>query len=168
MISYQGIFPNIDSSVFVAENATLIGRVTIQKESSIWYNAVLRGDLNAIEIGEQTNLQEGACVHVTPEFKTIIGNRVTVGHGVILHGCQIEDDVLIGMGAIILDGAVIQKGALVAAGCVVPPHKVVPAHHLVMGNPMKIVRLLTPEEQQHQLGNAQLYVNLGREYQSQQ
>lgn len=104
---------------------------------------------------------------MTPELKTIIGNRVTVGHGVMLHSCQIEDDVLIGMGAIILDGAIIKKGALVA-GCVAPPHKVVRTYHLVMRNLMRVVHLLTPEEQQQQIENARLYVNLGREYQSQQ
>lgn len=166
MIPYQMHLPTVDPTVFIAPNATLIGHLTISKQSSIWYNAVLRADLNSITIGEQSNIQEGVCIHVSKEHSTLIKNRVTIGHGAILHGCTVEDDVLIGMGAIILDGAIIQKGALIGAGCVVPPNKTVPANHLALGNPMKIVRSLTELELQHNIENALLYVNLAKEYQS--
>lgn len=166
MIPYKTYTPQIDPTVFTAHNATIIGHVNISKESSIWYNAVLRGDLNTITIGEQTNLQEGVCVHVTTTHPTIIKNRVTIGHGAILHGCHIMDNVLIGMGAIILDGAVIESGAMVGAGCVVPPNKKVPANHLALGNPMKIIRPLTESELKHNIENALLYVELSKEYQS--
>ncbi len=165
MISYNGILPTVHPSVFIASNATLVGEVLIQEDSSIWYQSVLRADLNRIEIGKQSNLQEGVFVHVTPELPTKIGNHVTVGHGAILHGCEIQDDALIGMGAIVLDGAIIEKGALVAAGCVVPPRKIVPAKHLAMGNPMKIVRELSAAEVAEQVKNAQLYVQLAKNYQ---
>ena len=102
---------------------------------------------------------------MTSEFPTKIGNGVTVGHGAILHGWEIQDNALIGMGAIILDGAIIEEGALVAAGCVVPPRKVVPARHLVMGNPMRVVRILSEGEIEHQIKNAELYVQLAKDYQ---
>ena len=167
MISYQNNLPQIDSTAFIAHNATLIGKVILSKESSVWYNAVLRADLNTICVGEQTNLQEAVCIHVTKEHPTLIKNRVTIGHGAILHGCTIEDNVLIGMGAIILDGAIIETGAMVGAGCVVPPNKKVPANHLALGNPMKIIRPLTESELKCNIENALLYVELSKEYQSQ-
>lgn len=166
MIAYKNHLPKIEENVFIAHNATLIGNINIQKEASIWYNAVLRGDLNFISIGEQTNIQEGVCIHVTTEKPTIIKKRVTVGHGAILHSCQIENDALIGMGAIILDGATIETGAMVGAGCVVPPNKIVPAHHLALGNPMKVIRPLTELEIKHNFDNALMYVKLAKDYQS--
>lgn len=166
MIPYKNILPKIHHTVFMAHNATLIGNVNVAKDSSIWYNAVCRADLNTISIGEQSNLQEAVCIHVTETHPTIIKNRVTIGHGAILHGCQIEDDVLIGMGAIILDGAIVETGAMVAAGCVVPPNKIIPANHLALGNPMKIVRPLTEIELKQNIENALLYVKLSKDYQS--
>ena len=150
MISYQNNLPQIDSTAFIAHNATLIGKVILSKESSVWYNAVLRADLNTICVGEQTNLQEAVCIHVTKEHPTLIKNRVTIGHG-----------------AILLDGAIIETGAMVGAGCVVPPNKKVPANHLALGNPMKIIRPLTESELKCNIENALLYVELSKEYQSQ-
>ncbi|MGL4374698.1 MAG: gamma carbonic anhydrase family protein, partial [Turicibacter sp.] len=160
LLNYRNNQPHLHDTTFLAHNVVIIGNSTLKRESNIWFNVTIRGDLNKIVIGEQTNIQEGAVIHVTTTHPTIIGNGVTVGHGAILHGCTIHDSVLIGMGAIILDGALIEKESLVAAGCVVPPNKVVPARHLAMGNPMKIIRELTEEEIAHTKENAKLYVEL--------
>jgi len=113
--AYQGKKPLVDPSAFIAETATLIGDVTIGPQSSIWYGAILRGDVQPIVIGAQSNIQDQTVVH----DKVVIGDRVSIGHGVILHGCTIEDDALVGMGAVVLDGAVLQRGAMVAAGALV-------------------------------------------------
>ena len=150
--------PKIHEAAAAAKGAVVLGDVTVGAGSSIWYNAVVRGDTNRIVIGERTNVQDNAVLHVGHEHPLIIGNDVTVGHGAILHGCTIEDGVLIGMGAIVMDGAVIGAGSIVAAGALVTQNKIIPEGSLMMGNPAKFRRELTEEEKQANLQNAAYYV----------
>ncbi len=125
----------------------VIGDVEIGAHSSVWYGCVLRGDVNYIRIGEKTNIQDLTMIHVSRhDYPTLIGNEVTVGHSVNLHGCTVEDNTLIGIGAIVLDGAVVGKHSLVAAGSLVPPGTLIPERSLVMGSPAKIKRAMTDEE----------------------
>jgi carbonic anhydrase/acetyltransferase-like protein (isoleucine patch superfamily) len=132
--------PTIHSSAFIASTASVMGNVTIGAEASVWYGAVLRGDLEAIEIGDQTNIQDLTMVHADPGIPCRIGRRVGVGHRAILHGCTIEDECLVGMGSIVLNGARIGTGSVIAAGALVPEQMEVPAGSLVMGVPGRIVR----------------------------
>lgn len=132
--------PNIHASAFIAPTASVMGNVTIGRDASIWYGAVLRGDLDAIEIGDETNIQDGTIVHTDPGFPTRVGLRVGVGHRVILHGCVVEDLCLIGMGSILLNGAVVGTGSVIAAGAVVPEGVRIPPGSLVMGVPGRVVR----------------------------
>ncbi len=144
---YKGKFPKIDPTVFLAENAVIIGDVEIGKDSSIWYNVVIRGDVNYIRIGERTNIQDGTIIHVDhAKYPTIIGNEVTVGHNVMLHACTIQDRCLIGMSSTIMDGVIVETGSIVAAGALVTPGKVVKSGTLWAGIPAKYIRDLTPEE----------------------
>ncbi len=136
----------IHPTAFIAETATVIGEVTLGKESSVWFSAVLRGDSAPITIGEGTNVQDNAVIHVDEGMPAVIGNRVTIGHGAIIHGATVGDDVLIGMGAIILNGAKIGSHSIIAAGSVVPEGKVIPAHSMVMGLPARVVRKIKGEE----------------------
>lgn len=138
--------PSIHPSSFLAEDADLIGDVSIGAHSSIWYHAVLRGDLSLIQIGDYTNIQDNATLHGEPDLPVIVGNHVTIGHQSIVHACEIEDNVLIGMGAIILNGAKIQKNCIIGAGSVVTGHKTIEEGSLVMGIPGKVIRKLTEEE----------------------
>jgi carbonic anhydrase/acetyltransferase-like protein (isoleucine patch superfamily) len=147
ILEYKGISPQIDDSVFVATGACVIGDVRIGEHSSIWFNVIVRGDVNFIRIGSRTNIQDGSVVHVTRDtHPTVIGNDVTVGHNVTLHGCTVHDGCLIGIGAIVLDGAVVGASSLVAAGSVVAPGTQVPPRSLVMGSPGRVKRTLTDEE----------------------
>ena len=129
---------------FIASGVQVIGKVQLGEYSSVWYNAVIRGDINYIKIGRETNIQDNCVLHVTHELPVIIGEGVTVGHGAIIHGCVIEDECLIGMGAIILDGARIGKGSVVAAGALVRERMQVPPHSLVAGVPAVVKRTLDP------------------------
>jgi gamma-carbonic anhydrase len=146
--SFQNKTPMIHESAFVAENAVIIGDVEIGENASIWYNCVLRGDVNFIKIGDRTNIQDGTIVHVSrgEDFPTIIENNVTVGHSATIHGCYIETGSLIGIGAIILDGARIGKNSLIAAGSLVTPNTIIPERSFVMGAPAKVKRELTDGE----------------------
>jgi carbonic anhydrase/acetyltransferase-like protein (isoleucine patch superfamily) len=145
--AFEGKLPAVDPSAFIEESAQVIGEVTIGASSSIWFNTVVRGDVNFIRIGEQTNVQDLCCLHVTHDRHSLtVGDRVTVGHGVTLHGCRVGDDCLIGIGAIVLDGCEIGAGSLVAAGSLVVPGTLVPPQSLVMGAPAKVKRSVTPEE----------------------
>lgn len=165
ILSYRENRPEFADSVFVAPTATVIGDVHIGDDSSVWFGVVLRGDVNRIRIGRRTNIQDGSIVHVTSQtHATIIGDDVTVGHGVKLHGCTVSDGALIGIGAIVLDGAVIGEGAMVAAGSLVTPGTVVPPRSLVTGSPAKVKRPLTDGEIADLKGLAARYVNYGREY----
>lgn len=146
LVSYKGIMPDINETVFIAKGAKIIGSVKVMKNSSIWFNAVLRGDIAPITVGEETNIQDNVTVHVETNTPTIIGNRVTIGHNAIIHACRIDDNVLIGMGAIILNGVHISRNTLIAAGAVVTENKIIPENSLVMGIPARVVRELTKEE----------------------
>lgn len=147
LFPYKELFPKIDKSVFLASGVKIIGDVEIGKNSSVWYNVVIRGDVNFVTIGENTNVQDSSMLHVTNNrFPLFIGNKVTIGHSVKLHGCVIKDLTLIGIGAIVLDGAVVEGKSMVAAGSVVKPGFVVPSGKLVAGVPAKIIRDLTKEE----------------------
>ncbi len=146
LISYEGVEPKIHSSVFVAPGAMIIGDVTIGTESSVWFNAVLRGDLEPIRIGCRTNIQDGTVIHMDKDMPCLIGDDVTVGHGAILHSCTIDNDALIGMGAILLTGARIGERAIIAAGTLVLEGQEIPAGTIAMGVPAKVRREITEAE----------------------
>jgi len=147
LFPYLNTFPKLSPSVFLASGVKIIGDVEIEADSSVWYNTVIRGDVNYIRIGQMSNIQDCCMLHVTNgKFPLNIGSMVTVGHSVTLHGCTVNDLCLVGMGAVILDGAVIQENALVAAGSVVKPNFIVPSGKLAAGVPAKIVRDLTDTE----------------------
>lgn len=141
----NGIDPAKDAGAYVHSAAVVIGDVTLHKQASVWPCAVVRGDLAHIEIGERTSIQDGCLLHTT-HLPLVIGNDVTVGHGAILHSCEIGDKTLVGMGAIILDAAKIGENCIVGAGTVIPPGKVIPPDSVVMGNPYRIVRNVTEED----------------------
>ena len=164
--TYNGLSPQIDLSAFVANGAQLIGDVRLAKDSSVWFNAVLRGDINHIVIGERTNIQDCSVLHVTEEFPAIVGKDVTVGHRAIIHGCSIGDCCLIGMGSVILDNAKIGSYSLVAAGAVVLQNSIVPEGVLVAGVPAKIIRPLTDEEKKKLEESATHYAGYARGYRS--
>lgn len=147
LFPYQNLYPEIHESVFLASGVKIVGNVKIGKDSSVWYNSVIRGDVHYVKIGEMTNIQDCSMLHVTNgRFPLNIGNKVTIGHCVKLHGCTIEDLSLIGIGAIILDGAVVKEKSMVAAGAVVKPGFMVPSGKLAAGIPAKIVRDLSEDE----------------------
>ena len=153
LVAYQGRLPQVAADAFVAPTATLVGDVHVGSESGVWFGVILRGDVNSIRIGRRTNLQDGTIVHVTSvTYPTVVGDEVTVGHGVKLHGCTIDNGCLIGIGSIVLDGAVIGEQSLVAAGSLVVPGTVVPPRSLVVGSPASVRRPLSEQEcQQLQL-----------------
>lgn len=154
----------VGNRAFVAENATVIGDVTLADDVSVWFGAVVRGDRDAIAVGPGSNIQDNAVVHTTPGFPVTIGADVSVGHGAILHGCTILDRVLVGMGAVVLNGAVVGEGSIIGAGAVVTEGKEIPRNSLVLGVPGKVVRETTPEQQEGILHNAREYVNLAGRY----
>ena len=166
MISdFEGKSPNIDSSCFIAPGVDIIGDVSIGRDSSVWFGSVLRGDMHYIKIGSRSNIQDNCTVHVTTDVHpTIIGDEVTIGHNVIIHGCEIEDRCLIGMGAIIMDGAVIGSGSLIGAGALVSPGTVVPPNSLIVGLPGKVVRETTEAERTETIERAQHYIDFSRKY----
>lgn len=167
VFSYQHDWPTLAADVYVAPGARIIGRVTVGTGSSIWFNAVVRGDMDEIVIGDQTNIQDNATVHVDSGVPVCIGSRVTVGHNAILHGCTVEDEVLVGMGAIILNGAVVGSSSIIAAGSVVAPGTVIPPRSLVMGIPGKVVRELTDDQLPAVDGMYRRYADLRRVYSEQ-
>ena len=132
----QGHSPNIPVDCFVAENATIVGQVSFGAQCSVWYNAVIRGDVNSIEIGNKVNIQDGAVIHCTyQKHATIIGNNVSIGHNAIVHGCTIHDNVLVGMGAIVMDNCIIESNSIIAAGAVVTQNTIVEAGSIYAGVP---------------------------------
>jgi gamma-carbonic anhydrase len=145
--SYQGMKPKIAATAFIEASAQIIGDVEIDQHSSVWFNCVIRGDVNKIRIGHSTNIQDGTVIHVTNgQYPTVIGNCVTVGHGAVLHGCTVKDRSLVGIGSIVLDDAIIGEMSFIAAGSLVTPGTVIPPRSLVMGSPARVRREVTEEE----------------------
>ncbi|RPI05671.1 MAG: gamma carbonic anhydrase family protein [Ignavibacteriae bacterium] len=166
LIPFQGRIPKLHTSVFVAEGAKIIGDVEIGEDSGVWFNVVIRGDVNTIHIGSRTNIQDNSVLHVTTNTAPIrIGSNITIGHSAVLHGCTIDDECLIGMGAIILDRAHIHRNSMVAAGAIVLEGFEVPEGMLVAGIPAKVKRPLTEEEKQFIRQSASNYVGYVRAYQ---
>lgn len=161
---YDTLIPVIHAEALVAEDATVIGNVTLEQGVSVWFQAVLRGDNEPIRIGQHSNVQDGAVLHADPGFALTVGNGVTIGHQAMLHGCTIGDGSLIGIQAVVLNGAVIGKNCLVGAGAIVTEGKVFPDNSLILGAPAKVVRELTPEAIVNMQSNAQDYVAKGRIY----
>lgn len=142
---FDSTYPEIANSAYVAESADIIGRVVLCDEASVWYGVVLRGDIEPIRLGFQSNIQDNSTCHTSKGNPVIIGEKVTVGHNVILHGCSIENECLIGMGSILLDGSLIRKNSIVAAGSLIPPGKEFPRGSVIMGNPARVVRSVSDE-----------------------
>lgn len=157
--------PQIAADAFIADNATLIGSVTLEAGTSVWFNAVLRGDNDDILIGEYSNVQDGAVLHTDPGLKLVLGPQVTVGHQVMLHGCTIGEGSLIGIGATVLNGAKIGAESIVAAGSLVPERKSFPDGVMLMGSPAKVVRELTPQQRKVLRLPAQIYAANAKRYQ---
>lgn len=171
ILKFKQWFPKISPTAWVAPSADVIGNVKIGDDTSIWFGTVIRGDVNKIEIGARTSIQDLTMIHVThatPENSegnpTIVGNDVTIGHKVMLHGCTIEDGCLVGMSATILDGAVIGEGSIVGAHSLVTANKVFPPHSLIMGSPAKVIRTLSEEEVAGLIKHAASYVEAKNEY----
>ena len=161
---FEKNIPEVHSEAWVAANATIIGKVKLEKNSSIWFNAVLRGDIELITIGENSNIQDGSVLHTDPGYPLTVGKGVTVGHMVMLHGCQISDDTLIGIGSIILNNAKIGKNCIVGANTLITENKVIPDNSLVVGSPGKVIRKVTDEEIKAILENGKHYVDFSKKY----
>ena len=169
---YRGILPTLGQRAYVDPAATVIGDVVLGDDVSIWPGTIVRGDVNFIRIGARTNVQDGSVIHVSHDgphaklggFATVIGEDVTIGHKAIIHACRIEDAVLIGMGAIVLDGAVVRKHGFVGAGALIPPGKTVGSGELWLGNPARCVRKLSEKEIEQLYYSAQHYVRLKEKY----
>lgn len=166
LMSYKGITPKLSGSVFVVEGATVVGDVEIGTDSSVWFGAVIRGDVNYVRIGERTNVQDNSVLHVTKDtHPLIVGSDVTIGHLVVLHGCTIKDRALIGMGAVVLDGAVIGEDSIVGAGALVTEGKVMPPRSLIIGSPARVKRELTEDEVEGIARSARNYMDYTASYQ---
>ena len=163
--AFRGKTPQIAPSAYVDPSAQVIGDVVIGERSTVWPNATLRGDVNSLRIGKETNIQDNSVLHADyPDFPLTLGDRVTVGHLVMLHGCTVEDDALIGIGAIVLNGARIGKGTVVAAGALIAEGAEIPPYSLVMGVPGKVRREVNEEERERFRSGADHYVELGQQY----
>jgi carbonic anhydrase/acetyltransferase-like protein (isoleucine patch superfamily) len=169
--SFQGIDPQVAESAYVDEQSAVIGDVVIGADSSIWPMAVLRGDVNTIRIGARTSVQDGSVLHVTHDhpgepggFPLLVGDDVTIGHNVTLHGCTIGNRCLVGMGSTVLDGAILEEGVFLAAGSLVPPGKTLEGGYMWLGSPVKKARPLTEAEQNWLSYSAQHYVRLKNKY----
>jgi carbonic anhydrase/acetyltransferase-like protein (isoleucine patch superfamily) len=161
---FEGHTPKLHPDSWVASNTVLIGKVELKKDSNIWFNVTLRGDVEPITVGEGSNVQDGSVLHSDPGCPVIIGKNVTIGHLVMLHGCIIEDDCLIGIGSTILNKAKIGKNSIIGANALVTENKVIPERSLVLGSPGKIVRQVTEEEIEHIKENARDYVENFKKY----
>lgn len=165
VIPYRGIAPQLADEVYLAGGSFIIGDVVIGRGSSVWFNTVIRGDVNTIRIGSYTNIQDGSMVHVQPRLHpVVIGDRVTIGHHAIIHGCTIGDNCLIGMGAIIMNGCTIGDNCIIGAGTLLPENKVIPANSLVTGSPGRILRAVSPEHIQMLRDSSVHYYELSLSY----
>jgi carbonic anhydrase/acetyltransferase-like protein (isoleucine patch superfamily) len=165
LLSYDGVTPTLGRDVYVAPGAHVIGRVAIGDESSVWFGAVLRGDVGTIIIGARTNIQDLSLIHMTGGVSNVrIGDDVTVGHSVTLHGCDIGHRCLIGMGSVLLDGVRVGDDSVIAAGSLIPPRMVIPPGSLVLGRPAKVLRPATPKEKRLGVDGAAHYVENARTY----
>lgn len=163
---FLGKSPNFDDTVFVAPSADIIGDVTLGKESSVWFNVTIRGDVNWIKIGDRSNIQDNTCIHVMNQMgPTKIGNEVTIGHSAMIHGCTIHDHVLVGIHATVLDEAIIESDIIIAAGSLVPPGKRLVSGFMYMGSPVKQSRKLSEEEIASIPQYAKRYIKYSRAYQ---
>ena len=156
--------PKISEKAFVAKNATVIGDVTVEEDANSWFGAAIRGDMDSIYIGKGSNVQDNAVVHVDKGFPVKIGENVTIGHGAIVHGCTVGNNVLVGMGAIILNGAKIGDNCIIGAGAMVTQNKEIPANSLLMGCPAKVVREVDEQGAESTRQNALRYIEEGKEY----
>ncbi|MCG9710387.1 gamma carbonic anhydrase family protein [Pseudoalteromonas sp. Isolate3] len=169
--SYKGITPTFDNSVYIDESSVLVGDISLGKDSSVWPLVAARGDVNYIRIGERTNIQDGSVLHLTRASKSnpdgyplIIGDDVTVGHKVMLHGCQLGNRILVGMGAIVMDNAIVEDDVIIGGGSLVPPNKRLESGYLYVGSPVKQARPLTEQERAFLKISADNYVQLKDEY----
>ncbi len=169
ILPYRGILPSIHPSVFVAQNATIIGDTTIAEDASIWYGCVLRGDVNDIRIGKRTNIQDMTMIHCAELGQgTYLGDDITVGHSAVLHACTVEDNALIGIQACVMDDCIIENGAIVAAGALVTPGKIVKAGEVWAGSPAKKIRDVSEKDLSFLAINRERYVRLAHEYRAEQ
>jgi gamma-carbonic anhydrase len=165
LLAYDGVTPTLGRDVFVAPGAYVIGRVTLEDESSVWFGAVLRGDVGTIVIGARSNVQDLSVIHMTGGVSnTRIGDDVTIGHGVTLHGCDVGHRCLVGMGSILLDGVRVGDDSVIAAGSLIPPRMVIPPGSLVLGRPAKVLRAATAKEKRLGIDGAAHYVENARTY----
>lgn len=160
--SFEGKHPQTEAAAFVAWNAEVVGAVTLAEETSVWYSATLRGDIDSISIGRGSNVQDNAALHVDEGVPLVVGSNVTIGHGAIVHGCTVGDDTLIGMGAIVLNRARIGRQCIVGAGALVTEGKEFPDRSLIVGSPARAVREVTEDEVRKILENARHYRERGR------
>ena len=164
LIEFKGMTPKVEKAAYIAPSATICGDVVLGQDSSIWFNAVIRGEVDAIRIGDRSNVQDHAMLHADYDCPITICNGVSVGHNSIVHGATIEDDVIVGMGAQVLNGAVVGRGSFIAAGALVKEGQIIPERSLVVGIPGKIVKTFTEEEVDRQRENARVYVEDAHEY----
>jgi len=163
--TFENKQPQLGRNIYISESAAVIGEVTLGNEVNIWFGAVVRGDMHYINVGNRSNIQDNAVVHVTTSISpTTIGANVTVGHGAIIHGCTIEDNCMIGMGSVVMDDAVVGEGVLIGAGALVPPNMKIPPRSLVVGMPGKVVREISEDEYQMIVDRPQEYIDLAAVY----
>lgn len=162
--SFENVSPEMEKVAFVAASADVIGRVKMAEDSSVWYNTTIRADVADIIIGRGSNVQDNCCLHVDYDIPCVLGEYVTVGHSVTLHACTVEDDCLIGMGAIVLDGAVVGRGSIVGAHALVTKNTVIPPYSLVLGSPAKVVKNLGEESARANREHAEDYVRLAKRF----
>ena len=167
LYTFENFTPEIKESSFIAPNASLIGRVKIGENSSVWFNTVLRGDMEKISIGDESNIQDLSMGHADPGFPLVVGNRVTIGHHCVVHGCRIEDDCLIGMGAIIMNGVRIGRGSIIGAGSVLLEGMEVPKFSMVVGSPAKVRKTYDESILENIRESAQIYVKRSVSYKEQ-
>ncbi|MFX1341893.1 MAG: gamma carbonic anhydrase family protein [Promethearchaeota archaeon] len=164
ILSYQGKKPKIADNAYISPRATVIGSATIGARCNVWEHAVIRADYNTIDIGTDTSIQDNSTVHCDVRYPTKIGSRVIVGHNAVVHGCTVEDNVLIGIGAAILNEAQVGQRSIIGAGSLIPPGKKIPPESVVVGVPGKVIRSITPVDRFELDNNWQIYVELGRRY----